>query len=35
VLEVFDLTHLKKAIAVVPDLTSGLALLRAEPADQE
>src|ERR1700683_4186299 len=30
VLEVFDLTHLKKAIAVVPDVTSGLALLRAD-----
>jgi anti-anti-sigma factor len=35
VLEVFDLTHLKKAIAVVPDVTSGLALLRAERVDQD
>jgi anti-anti-sigma factor len=33
VLEVFDLTHLKKAIAVFPDLTSGLAHLRAERVD--
>jgi anti-sigma B factor antagonist len=35
VLEVIDLTHLKKAIAVVPDLASGLALLRAERVDQD
>jgi anti-anti-sigma factor len=33
VLDVFDLTHLQKAMAVVPDITSGLALLRAERAD--
>jgi anti-anti-sigma factor len=33
VIEVFDLTHLQKAMAVVPDLASGLALLRAEGAD--
>jgi anti-sigma B factor antagonist len=30
VLEVFDLTHLKKAIVVVRDVTSALALLRAD-----
>jgi anti-sigma B factor antagonist len=35
VLEVFELTHLKKAMAVVPDITSGLALLRAERVDQD
>jgi anti-anti-sigma factor len=35
VLEVFDLTHLKKAIAIVPDVTSGLALLRAKHVDQD
>jgi anti-anti-sigma factor len=30
VIEVFDLTHLQKAMDVVPDIASGLALLRAE-----
>jgi anti-sigma B factor antagonist len=35
VLEVFDLTHLKKAIAVVPDVASGMAVLRAERADPD
>ena len=30
VLEVLDLTHLCKVIPVVPDMASGLALLRAE-----
>lgn len=34
VLEVFDLTHLKKVIDIVPDLASGLALLRAGHVDQ-
>ena len=30
VMEVFDLTHLRKVIPLVPDMASGLALLRAE-----
>jgi len=34
VLDVFDLTHLQKALAVVPDITAGLALLRAGRVDQ-